>query len=61
MARAIRAGVPHRLTGELAAHVLDVMVSIEEAVAAGTPVAVASTTVVPEPLPADFDPTASTL
>lgn len=61
MARAIRAGVPHRLTGELAAHVLDVMVSIDEAVATAQPVAVASTTVVPDPLPADFDPSASTL
>ena len=30
MARSIRAGVPHRATGELAYHVLDAMVSISE-------------------------------
>lgn len=61
MGRAIRAGVPHRLTGELAAHVLDIMVSVGEAVDSGAIVEVASTATVPEPLPADFDPAAATL
>ena len=35
MARSIRAGVPHRATGELAYHVLDAMVSISESVDSG--------------------------
>ncbi|PWH05735.1 oxidoreductase [Brachybacterium endophyticum] len=61
MARAIRAEVPHRLTGELAGHVLDVMVSIEEAVTGGTAVEVTSSATVPVPLPADFDPMERTL
>lgn len=61
MARAIRADRPHRLTGELAAHVLDILVSIDEAAASGTVVPLASTTGTVEPLPADFDPYTSTL
>ena len=36
MARSIRAGVPHRATGNLAYHVLDTMVSISESVESGT-------------------------
>ena len=32
MARSIRAGVPHRATGDLAYHVLDTMVSISESI-----------------------------
>ena len=40
MARAIRAGVPHRVPGELAYHVLDAMVSIAESVDSGEFVAV---------------------
>jgi predicted dehydrogenase len=61
LARAIRAGVPERVPGELAYHVLDVMVSIAEAAEAHAPVTVEST-VVPSPvLPDDWDPTAATL
>ena len=43
MARAIRAGVPHRATGELAYHVLDTMVSIAESIETGTLVDLEST------------------
>lgn len=61
MARAIRADRPHLLTGELAAHALDIMISLDEATAVDGSVPVASTVTTPELLPADFDPLASTL
>ena len=61
MARAIRAGVPHRAQGEIAAHVLDVMVGIETALTEGSIVEVTSTFAEVEPMPADFDPFATTL
>ena len=61
MARAIRAGVPHRAQGEIAAHVLDIMVGIETAIAEGSIVEIDSTFAEVEPMPADFDPFAETL
>ncbi|GAB3455939.1 Gfo/Idh/MocA family protein [Actinophytocola sediminis] len=61
LARAVRAGVPERASGELAYHVLDTMLSIEESITREQPVAVASTVEVPAALPADWDPYASTL
>ena len=61
LARAIRAGVPERASGELAYHVLDAMLSIEESIASGEPVRVESTVEVPPALPADWDPHARTL
>ena len=61
MARAIRAGVPHRAQGEIAAHVLDVMVGIETAMAENRIVEIDSTFAEVEPMPADFDPYAATL
>ncbi|MGO1225655.1 MAG: Gfo/Idh/MocA family protein [Brachybacterium sp.] len=61
MARAIRAGVPHRAQGEIAAHVLDIMVGIETAIAEGSIVEISSTFAEVEPMPADFDPFAATL
>ncbi|WBU36934.1 Gfo/Idh/MocA family protein [Homoserinibacter sp. YIM 151385] len=61
LARAIRAGVPERASGELAFHVLDVMVSIADAAARGRAVDVASTVGPQAPLPADWDPSAATL
>lgn len=42
MARAIRAGEPHIATGELGYHVLDAIISIDEAMASGQPVTVES-------------------
>lgn len=61
MARAIRAGVPHRAQGEIAAHVLDIMVAIETAIAEDKIVPIDSRFDEVEPIPADFDPFASTL
>ncbi|MDN5688627.1 MAG: Gfo/Idh/MocA family oxidoreductase [Brachybacterium sp.] len=61
MGRAIRAGVPHRAQGEIAKHVLDIMVGIETAIAEGTIVDIDSTFAEVEPMPADFDPFAATL
>jgi predicted dehydrogenase len=61
LARAIRAGVPERASGELAYHVLDAMLSIEESIASGTPVPVESTVDVPPALPLGWDPHARTL
>jgi predicted dehydrogenase len=61
MARAIREGRPHRADGALAYHVLDVMVAIGEAAESGAAVDVESTVAVPELLPDDWDPVASTL
>jgi predicted dehydrogenase len=61
LARAIRAGVPERASGELAYHVLDAMLSVEESVALGHPVEVTSTIEVPPALPADWNPHAATL
>ena len=61
MARALRAGVPHRAQGEIAAHVLDVMVGIETAIAEDRIVEIGSTFDEVEPMPADFDPHAATL
>ena len=61
LARAIRAGVPERASGEQAFHVLDVMVATIEAGESGVPVEVASTVQVAPALPEDWDPRAATL
>ena len=61
MARAIRAGRPHRADGRIAFHVLDVMCAIRDAAATGAVVGVASSVPVPPPLPTDWDPHAATL
>jgi len=61
MARAIRAGRPHRADGALAYHVLDVMVAIGESAESGEVVRVTSTVDPAEPLPADWDPLAGTV
>lgn len=61
LARAIRAGVPERASGEQAYHVLDIMVSTIEAGESRTPVDVESTVQVAPALPEDWDPRAETL
>jgi predicted dehydrogenase len=61
LARAIRAGVPERASGEQAYHVVDVMVSIAEAAETGEWVAVRSSMPETLALPIDFDPRAATL
>ena len=61
LARAIRAGVPERASGELAFHVLDIMVSITEAAESGAFVDLTSTVAVQPPLPPEWDPRAAAL
>jgi predicted dehydrogenase len=61
LARAIRAGVPERASGEQAFHVLDVLVSIAEAAQTGSFVEVESTVSLADALPADWDPRQATL
>jgi predicted dehydrogenase len=60
MARAIRSGRPHRADGALAFHVLDTMTATLEAAAQGSTVAIRSRVSPAPPLPADWDPDAST-
>jgi predicted dehydrogenase len=61
MARAIRADQPHRASGELAYHVLDTMICIEEAITSASFVPVQSSFERQPPLPEDWDPFAATL
>jgi predicted dehydrogenase len=61
LARAIRSGVPERASGELAAHVLDVLLAIAEAAESGRAHAVASTVSRPAPLEPGWAPTEPTL
>lgn len=52
MATAIRSGRPHRASGELAYHVLDVLLAVGEAAATGATMAIGSTSERPAALPA---------
>ena len=61
LARAVRAGAPERASGELAYHVLDAMLAIEESITRGQSLEVESTVDVPPALPDDWDPYARTL
>lgn len=61
LARAIRAGVPERASGELALHVLDAMVSTTRAATEGVAVDLTTTVDVVPAVAEDWDPTASTL
>jgi predicted dehydrogenase len=61
MARSIRAGVPHRATGNLAYHVLDTMVSISESIESGAFIDVESSAPTSAALPEDWEPSAQTL
>ncbi|MCC2033744.1 Gfo/Idh/MocA family protein [Microbacterium allomyrinae] len=61
MARSIRDGRPHVATGRFGYHVLDTLLSIEEAAAARSFVTVESTIDEVGSLAADFDPLAATL
>jgi predicted dehydrogenase len=61
LVRAIHAGEPERASGELAYHVLDAMLAIDESITSGRRVDVASSVEVPPPLPVDWDPFARTL
>ncbi|HEX5417507.1 MAG TPA: Gfo/Idh/MocA family oxidoreductase [Chloroflexota bacterium] len=57
MAHTLRSGRPHRASGELSFHVLDVMESLLDASAAGHHVEVASTCERPAPLPVGLSET----
>lgn len=61
MARALRAGRPHRAQGELAFHVLDTMASIAESIDTKSFVDVESSTAPVPALPEEWDPTEATL
>ncbi len=61
MARAIRAGRPPLASGQLAYHVMDVLLAIEESAQAGGPVAVRSTVGPIPPLADDWSASATTL
>jgi predicted dehydrogenase len=61
MARSIRAGRPHIATGRFGYHVLDTLLSVEEAVESRQFVEVTSTVDEVGSLAADFDPLAATL
>ena len=61
MARAIREGRPHRASGALACHVLDVMASINDSITTGAFVDVMSTAAIPAILPDGWDPHARTV
>jgi predicted dehydrogenase len=61
MARSIREDRPHVATGQFGYHVLDTLLSIEEAAASRSFVTVRSTVDEVGTLPADFDPLAATL
>ncbi|MBB1155014.1 MULTISPECIES: Gfo/Idh/MocA family protein [Amycolatopsis] len=61
LARAVRAGVAERASGEMAYHVLDVMVAVEESMELGVGVEVGSRVEVSELLPVEWDPFVRTL
>jgi predicted dehydrogenase len=61
IARAVRAGVPHRASGRLAYHVLDTMAAISESIERGARVVVESSAPVAPPVADDWDPYAKTL
>lgn len=61
MAQSIREGRPVRIPGEIAFHVLDIMLSINEAMETKSWVEVKSTLAEVVPLPADWDPMVATL
>jgi len=61
MARAIRAGRPHRAQGELAFHVLDAMASIAESIDTKSFIDVESSAAPVPALPEEWDPTEATL
>lgn len=61
MARALRAGTPHRASGRLGLHVLDAMVATAASIESGRSVAIDSRIDPIPALPEDWDPRAATL
>lgn len=56
LVRSLADGTTPRAGGELAYHVLDIMLAVEESIASGNPVAVTSVPPAVSPLPADWSP-----
>ncbi len=56
LVRSLADGTAPRANGELAFHVLDIMLAIEESIAAARPVPVTSVPPIVSPLPADWTP-----
>lgn len=61
MARALRAGQPHRASGQMALHVLDVMVAIERSISSAAFEPVDSEFTMAQPLSEDWDPHARSI
>jgi predicted dehydrogenase len=61
LARSLRAGQPHRASGELAEHVLEVMVAVQASLSGAAFEPVDSGFMVPPPLPEEWDPHARTV
>lgn len=61
LARALRGGVPHRASGEMALHVLDIMESTGRSISAGAFEPMRTTFDVPDVLAETWDPLARTL
>jgi predicted dehydrogenase len=61
LARALRGGVPHRASGEMGLHVLDIMESTGRSISAGAFEPVRTTFEVPDALAEAWDPQARTL
>jgi predicted dehydrogenase len=61
MARALRSGAPHRASGELGMHVLDIMSAISRSAAEGAFQQVSADLAKVEPLPVSWDPLEATL
>ena len=56
MVRGIRSGQPHRASGEIGLHVLEVMLAIEESTRTGETIEIASRITQPAAIPADWSP-----
>lgn len=59
LVRSLADGTPHRASGELAAHVLDIMLAVEESIITGERVPVSSGAPSVAPLPEGWDPLVS--
>ena len=56
MVRSIKAGVRPRAHAELAYHVLEIMLAVQDAVASGETIQIASKAPEVDPIPADWTP-----
>jgi predicted dehydrogenase len=61
LARGLRSGAPHRATGEVALHVLEILEAIDRSAATGAFEPVLTSFTRPAPLPGDWDPSVATL